>query len=240
MQWNAPKRPLDHTEETLIKAILDGIFAIGSKLPGERKLAEMLGVTRPTLREALRRLERDGWFTVQHGKATQVNDYWKDGRMNVLAMVVQHADDLPKNFVGNLLQVRADMVPSYTQAAFKYHPARMVALFDEAEGLPDTGEAFAEFDWQMHRALTIASENPIYTLIMNGFSGFYEQMARLYFASDAARQRSRLFYATMLDIAQRQAVDEVETAVRTMMQDSIALWPGRELAVNSQQSTVNN
>ncbi len=226
MQWTAPKRPLDHTEESLIKAILDGSFPIGSKLPGERKLAEMLGVTRPTLREALRRLERDGWFTVQHGKATVVNDYWKDGRMNILSTLVQHATDLPKNFVANLLQVRADMAPSYMREALRHNPAQVVALFAKADALPDTGDAFAVFDWHIHHELTIASQNPIYTLILNGFAGFYEQMAGLYFASETARQRSCQFYATMLDIAQRQAVDEVETAVHTMMQESVTLWPG--------------
>jgi len=227
MNWEAPKRPLDYTESALVKAVLDETFPIGSRLPGERKLAEMLGVTRPTLREALRRLERDGWFTVMHGKATVVNDYWKDGRMNVLSNLVQHADAMPPNFVVNLLQVRADIAPSYTYAAVCYHSDEMAALFQQGIHLPDTPEAFAEFDWQLHRALTIASENPIYTLIMNGFTDFYENMAQRYFLSAPARSRSRIFYQTMVDLIAQQDLMQVETAVRDMMQDSIDLWPGR-------------
>ncbi|MFQ5436890.1 MAG: fatty acid metabolism transcriptional regulator FadR, partial [Anaerolineae bacterium] len=190
MNWEAPKRPLAHTESTLVQAVLDNTFPIGSKLPGERKLAEMLGVTRPTLREALRRLERDGWFTVMQGKATVVNDYWKDGRMNVLSNLVQHADSVPPNFVANLLQIRADMAPSYTREAVRHNPEQVITLFQQGIALPDTVAAYAAFDWQLHRTLTIASQNPIYTLIMNGFADFYEQMAHLYFASTAARQRS--------------------------------------------------
>ncbi|KAA3658932.1 MAG: fatty acid metabolism transcriptional regulator FadR [Chloroflexi bacterium] len=229
MNWEAPKRPLDHTESTLVKAVLDDTFPIGSKLPGERKLAEMLGVTRPTLREALRRLERDGWFTVNHGKATVVNDYWKDGRMNVLSNLVQHAESVPPNFVANLLQIRADMAPSYTREAARHHPDEMTALFQQGINLPDAVDAFAEFDWHLHRTLTIASENPIYTLIMNGFTDFYENMAQLYFLSEPARRRSRAFYQTMHDLIQQQDLVKVETAVRTMMQESIDLWPGRGL-----------
>ena len=227
MNWEATKRPLEHTESALVKAVLDDTFPIGSKLPGERKLAEMLGVTRPTLREALRRLERDGWFTVNHGKSTVVNDYWKDGRMHVLSNLVQHADSVPLNFVTNLLQVRADMAPSYTYAAVCYHADEMAVLFQQGINLPDTTEAFAEFDWQLHRALTIASGNPIYTLIMNGFTDFYELMAQRYFLSAPARSRSRLFYQTMVDLIEAQDLMQVETAVRTMMQESIDLWPGR-------------
>ena len=227
MNWEAPKRPLDHTESALVKAVLDNTFPIGSKLPGERKLAEMLGVTRPTLREALRRLERDGWFTVNHGKATVVNDYWKDGRMNVLSNLVQHADAVPPNFVANLLQVRADMAPSYTRAAIQHQPDEIAMVFQQGINLPDTVEAFAEFDWQLHRVLTIASENPIYTLIMNGFTDFYETMAQLYFLSESTRSRSRAFYQMMFDLIEQQDLAKVETAVRSMMQESIDLWPGR-------------
>lgn len=227
MNWEAPKRPLEHTESALVKAVLDNTFPIGSKLPGERKLAEMLGVTRPTLREALRRLERDGWFTVHHGKATVVNDYWKDGRMNVLSNLVQHTESVPPNFVANLLQVRADMAPSYTREAVRLHPDEMTTLFQQGTDLPDTIEAFAEFDWQLHRTLTIASGNPIYTLIMNGFTDFYENMAQLYFLSAPVRSRSRAFYQMMLDLIEQQDLGKVETAVRAMMQESIDLWPGR-------------
>ncbi|MCA9930459.1 MAG: fatty acid metabolism transcriptional regulator FadR [Anaerolineales bacterium] len=224
MNWEAPKRPLDHTESALVQAVLDETFPIGSKLPGERKLAEMLGVTRPTLREALRRLERDGWFTVTHGKATEVNDYWKDGRMNVLSNLVQHADSVPPNFVANLLQIRADMAPSYTCAAVSRHPHNMVTIFRQGAALPDTTEAFAAFDWQLHRTLTIASENPIYTLILNGFADFYERMAQLYFLPASTRSRSRTFYQTMVSLIEQQDLQQIETAVRAVMHESIELW----------------
>ena len=59
ISWEAPKRPVEHAEDHLITAILDGTFPPGSTLPGERELSAQLGVTRPTLREVLRRLEGD-------------------------------------------------------------------------------------------------------------------------------------------------------------------------------------
>src|SRR5512136_2779504 len=54
-QWEAPARPAELAETRLISAILDGTFPINSNLPAERELATKLGVTRPTLREALQR-----------------------------------------------------------------------------------------------------------------------------------------------------------------------------------------
>ena len=101
--WSAPQRPNDYAEQMLVKAILDGTFAPGTTLPGERTLAAELGITRPTLREAIQRLARDGWLKVQHGKATQVNEFWREGGLNVLSTMVQHSDRLPADFVLNLL-----------------------------------------------------------------------------------------------------------------------------------------
>lgn len=224
MVWNAPQRPLEYAEEALVSAILDGTFPIGGTLPAERSLAAQLGVTRPTLREALRRLERDGWLLVQHGKSTIVNDYWREGGTNIISTLIQHAPQLPENFVLHLLEVRLDLAPSYTEAAVRHNAAQVVNIFAGAVVLADTAEAFASFDWQMHHELTIASGNPVYTLIMNGFSGFYEQMAQLYFADKFARQASRVFYTHMQDIAQRQAVEEVRPLVERVMAASIELW----------------
>ncbi len=74
---NTLVRPSEHAESALVDAILDGEFPPGSVLPGERSLATQLGVTRPTLREAIQRLARDGWLTVAHGKPTVVNNFWQ-------------------------------------------------------------------------------------------------------------------------------------------------------------------
>ena len=70
-------------ESRLVKALLDGTFPINSNLPAERELATLLGVTRPTLREALQRLERDGFIEIRHGKPTRVRDFWIEGNLGV-------------------------------------------------------------------------------------------------------------------------------------------------------------
>ena len=97
----------------LLSAILDGTFEPGSTLPGERKLAAELGVTRPTLREAIQRLARDGWLTVRQGKSTVVNDYWRDGGLNVLNTLVHHGNNLPP-------EARSENIGAMVRAAQDY------------------------------------------------------------------------------------------------------------------------
>ncbi len=222
--WTAPQRPAAYAEQALVTAILDGDYPPGSTLPGERDLAAQLGVTRPTLREALQRLERDGWLTIQQGKSTVVNDFWQAGGLNVLSALVRYSPKLPPDFIPHLLEVRLAMAPAYTRAAVEHSAARVVNCLSDCDSLDDAPEAFAAFDWKLHHTLTVASGNPVYTLILNGFAGFYEQMACLYFAQPEARASSRAFYAALLAAARKGNAAKAEQITRAVMQESITLW----------------
>ena len=224
--WLAPTRPRAHAESVLLAAILDGTFPPGTALPGERTLAGQLGVTRPTLREALQRLARDGWLTVAHGKPTQVNNFWEEGGLNVLGKLVEHPAHLPPDFVGQLLEVRLHLAPAYTQAAVARAAPELVLFLEEAEALANAAD-FAHFDLQLHHLLTVRSGNPIYTLILNGFRGFYEEIARRYFATTEARQLSRRFYADLRAAALAADAGAAEVLSRAVMAESIVTWAER-------------
>ena len=224
--WTTPTRPRAHAESGLLAAILDGTFPPGSTLPGERLLAAQLGVTRPTLREALQRLARDGWLTVAHGKLTVVNNFWEEGGLNVLGKLVEHPSHVPPNFIGQLLEVRLHLAPAYTRAAVANAGPELAAFLEAGEMLATAAE-FASFDWQLHHLLTVRSGNPIYTLILNGFRGFYEVIGREYFAAEEARRRSRRFYAELRGAAATGDAPQAEALCRDVMHDSIATWEGR-------------
>ncbi len=222
-EWIAPARPSRHVESALVAAILDGTFAPGSSLPGERTLAAQLGVTRPTLREALQRLARDGWLTVAHGKPTVVNDFWQEGGLNVLGRLVEHPAHLPAGFVGQLLELRLHLAPVYTRAAVAAAGPEVAAFLNGAAGLTTPAD-FARFDWQLHRLLTLRCGNPIYTLILNGFRGFYEDIARRYYAIDDARRLSQRFYAGLRHTARRGQSERAARLCRVVMYTSLATW----------------
>ncbi len=226
--WSAPPRPAVYAEQALVEAILEETFPPGSALPGERELADRLGVTRPTLREALRRLECDGWLTVQQGKTTRVRDFWREGGLNVLSALVRYSQELPPDFIPNLLDVRLALAPAYIAAAIARSPAEVMGCLEGAQKLDDSPEAFASFDWKLHHTLTVCSGNPIYTLILNGFAGFYEQMARLYFAAPQARALSRAFYTALFEAARGEQAAEAAEISRQVMKESITLWRDRQ------------
>ena len=224
MNWELPPRPAELVENRLINAIVDGDFPINSTLPPERELAQRLGVTRPTLREALQRLARDGWIEIHHGKSTRVRNYWHEGNLAVLSTIARFQDHVPPDFVPNLLHVRELLAPAYARLAVKRSAKNLVKFLDGYQELIDAPDAFAAADWELHRYLTIESGNPIFTLILNGFKELYPQMGSVYFAPPKARARSRKFYADLRVAAQARDPNRAEVITREVMQDSIALW----------------
>jgi GntR family transcriptional regulator len=64
----------ERAKEALLDAIRDGGFPDGA-LPSEERLAQQLGVSRTTVREALRSLEELGVITRHRGVGTRVNEH---------------------------------------------------------------------------------------------------------------------------------------------------------------------
>lgn len=222
--WQPALPPAELAERRLIQAILDGSFPIDSTLPAERELAAQLGITRPTLREVLQRMARDGWLEIRHGKATRVRNYWQEGTISILGTIAQHPGRVPADFVSKLLQVRQLMAPAYTCDAARNARDEVMALIEGLLDLPDTPEAYAQGDWLLHHRLTILSGNPVFTLILNGFDRLYHDMALRYFAESIMRRHSQRFYQHLLQAVQARDCAAVENLTRQVMLESSQAW----------------
>ena len=70
-----PPTAIDAVFEKLLSAIVDGTHPAGSRLPAERELSRLLGASRPTLREALRRLGEWNLIEPRRGSGVVVRPY---------------------------------------------------------------------------------------------------------------------------------------------------------------------
>jgi GntR family negative regulator for fad regulon and positive regulator of fabA len=224
MNWETRPKPADLAESRLIVAILDGHFPIGDTLPAERELATQLGVTRPTLREVLQRMARDGWIEIRHGRPTRVRNYWQEGKLGVLTAIAQYPEHAPTDFVRNLLVIRLLMAPEYTRQAVAQSPGKVVDILSDMTTLDENPTAFALADWNLQYQLTVLSGNPIVTLILNGFEELYQKMAIAYFGSKALRDHSRAFYGDLLEVTQNEDHGQAERLTRNTMAESMDLW----------------
>ncbi len=224
MDWQPVQKPAEMAESRLLDAILSGHFPVNSNLPSERDLAEQIGVTRPTLREALQRLARDGWLDIQHGKPTRIRDYWREGGLAVLATLAQTPTGRSPDFVTNLLEFRVLVAPAYARQALESASGEVVTLLEGYGLLEDNPSAFARADWELHIRMTQLSPNPIFRFLFNGFQKLSIPIGEQYFAFPDCRQHSRHFYTELLNCARSGAAFDAETLTRRIMEESLVLW----------------
>lgn len=224
MQWDLPEKPTELAEQRIVKAILDEVFPINSVLPSERELSSRIGVTRPTLREVLQRLSRDGWIEIHQGKPTRVKDFLAEGNLNVLSSISKYPEHLSENFVENLLQIRYLLCPTYSLMAVKHNPKIIVDYLDLKPKTSESPEIYSEYDFNLHLRLTQASGNPIFTLILNGFKDLFKQKAVIYFHNVQARIHSHNFYIDLKEAFISEKPEIVYELTEKVMTDSISFW----------------
>ena len=226
MAHNTDLKPAESAEAKILEGIQSGQFALGTNLPPERELAVSLKITRPTLREVLQRLARDGWLEIQHGKPTRVLNYMQEGKLSVLSTVANGMDKIPTNMVAQVLQVRLLLAPIYTRLAI-YNGAPDVEKFMQgiAEGSEDPA-ALARQDFQAQKLLSRLSGNAILALTINNLEALYIKAMSAYYQDFEARKQARVYFRMVYKAARAGEPDAAEAVTRRVMQECIQLWEG--------------
>ncbi|RRN65190.1 FadR/GntR family transcriptional regulator [Caulobacter sp. 602-1] len=144
-------RRYQQVAKQIIELIESGEFAPGSRLPGERELAERLGVSRVTVREAEIALEAQGYIAVKTGSGVYVRPR-------------RPADLSPLTEVDafELTTVRAVVeAESAALAALNMTPEAMVLLEDTMRVMAGNDEAAEEADERFHLLIAESSGSPI-------------------------------------------------------------------------------
>lgn len=139
----------------LQKAIMDGSYAYGSRLPAERDLATHFNASRSTVREALRRLEERRLLTRRIGSGTFVN-YRPSPDGSYIAELTSPLE---------LIEVRFALEPRIARLAAVNASARdldrMAEALDRVEAAGDDREAFSKADEHFHLLLAECTRNPL-------------------------------------------------------------------------------
>ncbi|TCJ02495.1 GntR family transcriptional regulator [Cytobacillus praedii] len=208
----------------IISAILEGEYKINEPLLPERDMAVKFHVGRPTIREALQRLERDGWIAARKGMPAVVNDYWSHGNLMTIVDILQCYDEIPNVFIEYMLGLRIAITPIYMKEAVVYNRLKVLALFAKLDELQDDTKSYAAFDWALQQNLTQLSPNPIYRLLFNSFTEIYIPMAEKYFKEPHHRIVSNQYFNELVTSLLKGDVEEAERITKTMMEKSLILW----------------
>jgi GntR family transcriptional repressor for pyruvate dehydrogenase complex len=151
--------------------IITGELRPGDRLPKEADLAERLGLSRNSLREAVKALSIIRVLDVRQGDGTYVTSLEPHLLLDALSFVVDfHRDDTVLHF----LEVRRILEPSATQLAAQRMTdpeiAELQAVLDALGEAPSI-EALVANDLEFHRRIAAASGNPVLCSLVDGLSG---------------------------------------------------------------------
>jgi len=162
--------------ETLI---LSGRFKAGEKVPSERDLGVMFGVSRPVVHEGLRALENRGLVTIESRKGVRVNDYRREGSIEMLLSILNYSGGKlsPALFDGVLEMRLLFEAETAGLAALRRNTEQLQALEDiiqkEIALEQFTSVQLSQIDYDFHLTVALASGNEIYPLLMNSFKRIY-------------------------------------------------------------------
>ena len=152
--------------------LIAGRLKVGSRLPSERALSEQFGVSRNTLREALRSLEHAGLIRLQKGASGGAFISERSGEAIVTGLLdLYHLGAIQP---AELTQARIWLETIIVrEACARATPADIVALH---QNIDEAAQAHVNADFalraarnlEFHRILTRITGNPIMVVVMNG------------------------------------------------------------------------
>ena len=158
----------DQLADQLAARILAEEFAPGDRLPTGLSLAQSFGVSRTVVREALSRLKAEGLIETRQGSGAFVRTdrlqrpFRLPTKSRSTTKAVQHVLELRRSVEAEAAALAAANHNARQLAQIRRHFEMMDRCRDGAEGL--------RHDHQFHRAIAVASGNPLFPLFLDFLS----------------------------------------------------------------------
>jgi GntR family transcriptional repressor for pyruvate dehydrogenase complex len=162
----------DQAIEGIRELIGSGSVRAGDRLPKENELAALLGVSRSSLREAVRALELVGVVQARQGDGTYVTSLAPSLLLGVMSIVVDFSDE---KATLELLEVRRLLEPAAASLAAARADAEQLrsiaAARDAVRAATHDPEAMVLADAAFHAAISTATCNPALTALLGNLAG---------------------------------------------------------------------
>jgi GntR family transcriptional repressor for pyruvate dehydrogenase complex len=195
-------------------AIRGGNFAPGERLPSERELVETFGVSRVSVREAIRSLEGLGLVRVHQGRGAFVTD-----RRSGLGEPMARWLDRHRDEVLELLGVRGALDEYAAALAVEHHdPARVAAIaaanaaFAEAVSTGASTEDLVRMDIDFHVAIAEASGNRLLYDLLADLHSYLAESRYLALVSPGRPAQSAAEHARVVEAIQARDAPRARAA----------------------------
>lgn len=210
-------RVSDSVAAQLTQLITTGAYAVGEKLPAERVLSDQFGVSRSSMREAIRSVESSGLVSSSHGVGVFVvsNTVATHGQSDLLVF-----EDFT---VPELFEVRRMIERDAAGwAAQRINPAAASELQSIIEKCSDpdlSDEDFVQLDIKLHQTIAKASRNDLLATIYGGLEPMLLKYSLRVISLPGRREDSHAGHGRIVDAIVAGRVREAREAAVAHIRD---------------------
>lgn len=187
----------------------------GDKLPSERELAEMLRVSRSSIRDAIRSLELMGMVEPRQGAGTIVREISSESMVNPLANALKRQEEL----IAELLDFRLMLEPQLAAcAATRVSPdeiSEMEEILERQEKKLRAGESTIGEDSEFHYAIALASGNSVVLKVLDTLMDLLRDSRERSLQTEGRPQKSLASHRRILAALKRNNAGAATVAMRT-------------------------
>ena len=197
-----------------LKAHIVNVLKPGDMLPPERELVQMFGVSRSSIRDAIRSLEAVGLLEPRQGVGTVVRDVSADAVVTPVASVLLQK----RKVINELLDVRMIIEPALaSRAALHASPeqiAEMVEILNRQEQKISQGELATEEDSNFHYAIALAANNSVMLILVHVLMDSLREMRERSLQAGGRQERSLAAHRRILAAIKQGDAATAEAAMR--------------------------
>ena len=191
----------------------------GDKLPSERELAEMLRVSRSSIRDAIRGLELRGLVEPRQGAGTIVRETAVDPLANPFASALKRR----KEMVSELLDFRKMLEPPLAARAATHASADEISEMEEILQRQDAkqsqGEPAVAEDAEFHYSVALASGNGVVLKVLDIIMDLLRDTRERSLQVEGRPQKSLAGHRRVLAAIKRHDAEGAKSAMRRHIED---------------------
>lgn len=191
----------------------------GDKLPSERELAELLRVSRSSIRDAIRSLELMGMVEPRQGAGTIVREISSESLTNPLANVIKRKGELIHELLDFRMMLEPQLAARAATRVSDEEVAEMEEILDRQDKKVHEGESSVAEDSEFHYAIALASGNSVVLKVLDTLMDLLRDSRERSLQVEGRPQKSISGHRKILAAIKRRDSEAAKVAMRRHIED---------------------
>jgi GntR family transcriptional regulator, transcriptional repressor for pyruvate dehydrogenase complex len=173
------KRVTNAIVEQIRSGIAMGKLKAGDRLPSEREMVRQLGVSRPSLREALLALAHTGFIEILHGSGAYIRNIGEKALMDPLCTLLRDSNERYLEMMKFRIVIETWAVGQAATCIGEAEKTQLGLIIDQMRHRLDKQAAMHDLDTKFHLSIARASQNSIYFQVANTIFYLFAEVTRM-------------------------------------------------------------